>query len=153
MQAATHPARGGCAALSRHQQRRASRHGAFTQPHHTSGHCLHHTPRHISSSSSSSSSSTRCRRQRAAGPLNALPIEQPLRELLTQAAGAHPGWLVGAAVNCAVFLGGAPVLLKGLTAAGMANAWLLGTAVFAAFGGGGFALVCLYFLFGTAVSM
>lgn len=73
-------------------------------------------------------------------------------ELLQQACTAHPGWLAGAAVNTAVFAGGAPVLLKGLTASGMVNAWLLGTAVFAAFGTGGFALVCTYFLFGTAVS-
>lgn len=34
----------------------------------------------------------------------------------------------------------------------MVNAFILGTTVYAAFGAGGFALVCLYFLFGTAVS-
>jgi uncharacterized membrane protein len=34
----------------------------------------------------------------------------------------------------------------------MVNAFILGTTVFAAFGAGGFALVCIYFLFGTAVS-
>eukprot|EP00879_Flechtneria_rotunda_P029114 GHRR01031382.1.p1 GENE.GHRR01031382.1~~GHRR01031382.1.p1 ORF type:complete len:248 (+),score=81.25 GHRR01031382.1:163-906(+) len=65
---------------------------------------------------------------------------------------ANPGWLAGAAVNTAVFVAGAPILLKGLTANGMLHAWLLGTVVFSAFGAGGFALVCLYFLFGTAVT-
>lgn len=71
--------------------------------------------------------------------------------LLQQAGTAHPGWAAGAAVNAAVFALGSPVLLKGLTGWGMVNAFILGTAVFAAFGAGGFGLVCLYFLFGTAV--
>jgi hypothetical protein len=75
-----------------------------------------------------------------------------LQTLLQQAGTAHPGWAAGAAVNCAVFAAGSPVLLKGLTGWGMVNAFILGTAVFAAFGAGGFALVCIYFLFGTAVS-
>lgn len=44
------------------------------------------------------------------------------------------------------------MLLKGLTWWGMVNAFILGSAVFAAFGAGGFGLVCIYFLFGTAVS-
>jgi hypothetical protein len=52
-----------------------------------------------------------------------------------------------------VFIAGSPVLLKGLTGWGMVNAFILGTTVFAAFGAGGFALVCIYFLFGTAVSV
>jgi hypothetical protein len=56
-------------------------------------------------------------------------------------------------VNAAVFAAGSPVLLKGLTGWGMVNAFILGTAVFAAFGAGGFGLVCVYFLFGTAVSV
>lgn len=43
------------------------------------------------------------------------------------------------------------MLLRGLTLAGMANAFLLGTLVYGAFGAGGFSLVMLYFLFGTAV--
>jgi uncharacterized membrane protein len=55
-------------------------------------------------------------------------------------------------VNTAVFIAGSPVLLKGLTWSGMFNAFILGTTVYAAFGAGGFALVCIYFLFGTAVS-
>lgn len=75
-----------------------------------------------------------------------------LQTLLQQAGSAHPGWAAGAAVNTAVFIAGSPVLLKGLTWAGMANAFILGTTVYAAFGAGGFALVCVYFLFGTAVS-
>lgn len=47
---------------------------------------------------------------------------------------------------------GTKVLLKGLTPWGIAHAFALGTVVYGAFGAGGFALVCLYFLFGTAVS-
>lgn len=75
-----------------------------------------------------------------------------LQTLLQQAGTAHPGWAAGAAVNTAVFIAGSPVLLKGLTWPGMLNAFILGTTVYAAFGAGGFALVCIYFLFGTAVS-
>jgi hypothetical protein len=42
--------------------------------------------------------------------------------------------------------------LQGLTWEGVLNSWLLGTTVFAAFGAGGYALVCLYFIFGTLVT-
>lgn len=41
--------------------------------------------------------------------------------------------------------------MKGLTWEGVFNSWLLGTSVFAAFGAGGYLLVCLYFIFGTLV--
>jgi uncharacterized protein (TIGR00297 family) len=51
-----------------------------------------------------------------------------------------------------VFAPGLPLLLKGLTWEGVAHAYALGTVVASAFGWGGFALVCLYFLFGTAVT-
>lgn len=43
------------------------------------------------------------------------------------------------------------VLLAGLTPLAVANSWLLGTVVFAAFGWGGYVMVCLYFLVGSAV--
>ena len=43
--------------------------------------------------------------------------------------------------------------LAGLTPAGVAHSWLLGTLVYAAFGPGGYLLVCLYFLLGSAVSL
>lgn len=81
--------------------------------------------------------------------------QQPrlLLQTIVQSAGtAHPGLLTGAAVTSLVFTLGAPVLLKGLTGWGVANAFVLGTTVYAAFGPGGFSLVMLYFLFGTAVS-
>jgi uncharacterized membrane protein len=55
-------------------------------------------------------------------------------------------------VNAAVFTFGLPVLLKGLTTAGVINAFALGTVVFAAFGAKGYLLVVLYFIFGTLVS-
>lgn len=44
------------------------------------------------------------------------------------------------------------MLSKGLTRAGIANAWLLGTLTFAEFGLRGYALVCLYFVLGTAAT-
>jgi uncharacterized membrane protein len=47
---------------------------------------------------------------------------------------------------------GVRVLQKGLTLAGIAHAFALGTLLYGAFGVGGFSLLCLYFLFGTAVS-
>jgi len=75
-----------------------------------------------------------------------------LQTILQQASTAHPGWAAGAVVNTGVFIAGSPVLLKGLTGWGMVNAFILGTTVYAAFGAGGFALLCIYFLFGTAVS-
>ena len=52
-----------------------------------------------------------------------------------------------------MFLGGYRVLRKGLTPEGVAHSWLLGTSLFAAFGLGGYLLVCLYFLLGTTVSL
>ena len=39
----------------------------------------------------------------------------------------------------------------GLTPAGVAHSWVLGTAIYSAFGPGGYLLVCLYFLLGSAV--
>ena len=56
------------------------------------------------------------------------------------------------AANTAVFAGGIGVLLRGLTWPGVVNAWFLGAASLAAFGAGGYALVCLYFVFGSAVT-
>lgn len=76
--------------------------------------------------------------------LSAVPVES-----LTA---AHPGLAVGAAVTTAVFVFGLPVLLSGLTPAGVLTAWLLGTFVFAAFGPGGFGLVCVYFILGSGVT-
>jgi uncharacterized membrane protein len=48
---------------------------------------------------------------------------------------------------------GVKVLQKGLTLEGIAHAFALGTLLYGAFGAGGFSLLCLYFLFGTAVSV
>jgi uncharacterized membrane protein len=50
-----------------------------------------------------------------------------------------------------VFTLGLPVLLSGLTPAGIAHSWLLGTAIFSAFGGRGYLLICLYFVIGSLV--
>ncbi|WIA15208.1 hypothetical protein OEZ85_001887 [Tetradesmus obliquus] len=47
---------------------------------------------------------------------------------------------------------GVRVLQKGLTPSGIVNAFALGTLLYGAFGAGGFSLLCLYFIFGTAVT-
>jgi uncharacterized membrane protein len=65
---------------------------------------------------------------------------------------AHPGFLTGAVCTSGVFTLGYKVLRKGLTRVGVAHAWFLGASVYAAFGLGGFSLVCLYFIFGTLVT-
>jgi len=67
-------------------------------------------------------------------------------------ANPSPGLAPAAAANTVVFTGGIKVLLKGLTWPGVINSWFLGTTVMAAFGVGGYVLVCLYFVFGSAVT-
>ncbi|GLC41341.1 hypothetical protein PLESTB_001073500 [Pleodorina starrii] len=86
----------------------------------------------------------RARRWRAPA---ALPSLSDLPELV-----GHPGLTTGALCNSAVFALGYKVLRKGLTPSGVAHAWFLGTSIFSAFGLGGYALVCLYFIFGTLVT-
>ncbi|KAI8477263.1 MAG: DUF92-domain-containing protein [Monoraphidium minutum] len=81
----------------------------------------------------------------------ATPAPAP-QALLSAAASPHPGLPAGVAANTFVFTAGINVLLKGLTWEGVLNSWLLGASVFAAFGGGGYLLVCLYFIFGTLVT-
>jgi uncharacterized membrane protein len=44
------------------------------------------------------------------------------------------------------------VLRRGLTYSGVVASWLLGGTVFSAFGQGGFLLVCLYFILGSAAT-
>jgi|TARA_B110000261_G_scaffold106967_1_gene119801 uncharacterized protein (TIGR00297 family) len=63
-----------------------------------------------------------------------------------------PGLLPAACANTLVFVAGIKTLLKGLTWPGVLNAWFLGTAACAAFGLGGYVLVCLYFVLGSAVT-
>mgnify|MGYP000325891302 CR=1 FL=1 len=63
-----------------------------------------------------------------------------------------PGIVPAIVANTAVFITGIKVLLKGLTWPAVINAWFLGTCVMAAFGVGGYLLVCLYFVFGSAVT-
>ena len=82
-------------------------------------------------------------------PPSLTPIADLLRTAIQQ---PHPGLAAGAAANTLVFVTGARVLLAGLTAEGVAHSWLLGAASWAAFGSGGYALVCLYFLAGSAVT-
>lgn len=44
------------------------------------------------------------------------------------------------------------VAWAGLTVKGVLHSWALGTAVYSAFGAGGYLLVCIYFVLGSAVS-
>ena len=64
---------------------------------------------------------------------------------------SSPGLVVGAAVNSTVYLLGLKVLLAGLTPVAVIQSWVLGTLVYAAFGAGGYLLVCMYFVVGSAV--
>jgi hypothetical protein len=66
---------------------------------------------------------------------------------------AHPGLVIGAAANSAVFAAGLSVLRKGLSGQGIAHVWLLGSVVVGVFGAGSYALMCLYFITGTLVSV
>ena len=75
-----------------------------------------------------------------------------LQQVANSAGRPHPGWITGAVLNSGVFASGYKILRKGLSPLGVANAWLLGASVFSAFGVGGYALVCLYFIVGTLVS-
>ena len=52
-------------------------------------------------------------------------------------------------MNTLVYVLGIRVLLAGLTWEGVLSSWLLGTLVYSAFGPGGYAIVCLYFLIGS----
>lgn len=56
-------------------------------------------------------------------------------------------------MNSIVYVVGLRVLLAGLTPAAVAHSWVLGTLVYAAFGAGGYLLVCMYFILGSAVQL
>lgn len=62
-----------------------------------------------------------------------------------------PGILIGAVMNTVVYILGIQVLLRGLTWSGVLSSWILGTLSYAAFGAGGYAIVCLYFIMGSLV--
>ena len=72
--------------------------------------------------------------------------------LLASAAEASPGLATGSLVNSLVYLLGIKVLLRGLTAEGVLSSWFLGTLAYAAFGAGGYAVVCIYFIVGSLVT-
>ena len=88
-------------------------------------------------------------RPRAPPPAVLPPLPPALTTALTS---PSPGLAVGIAANTAVFVTGARVLSAGLTPAAVAHAWLLGTLVFSAFGARGYALVCAYFIAGSAAT-
>ena len=84
-----------------------------------------------------------------------VPRTRPLLEALSAVSAAAwlspaPGLATGALANSLVFALGLPVLLKGLTPAGVVHAWFFGTLAYAAFGLGAYLLVCIYFVVGSA---
>lgn len=74
-----------------------------------------------------------------------------MQDLLNQALKPTPGLGPALLVNSTVYLLGIRVLLAGLLPSAVALSWVLGTVVYAAFGLGGYVLVCLYFILGSAV--
>lgn len=82
----------------------------------------------------------------------AFELPPALQEALSAAATRSPGLSAGLLVNTTVFALGINVLLGGLTPVGVLHAWFLGTTVYSAFGPGGYVLVCLYFILGSAVT-
>ena len=85
-------------------------------------------------------------------PLTHLLLHPLAQELLAAALSPSPGLAAGAAANSLVYVAGIRVLLSGLTWAGVASSWVLGTLTYAAFGAGGYAIVCAYFIAGSLVS-
>lgn len=85
-----------------------------------------------------------------APPAAALP--EALAAAVAQLTSPAPGLVAGAAANTAVYALGMRVLLRGLTRSGVLHSWVLGTAIFSAFGAGGYAVVCLYFVLGSAAT-
>lgn len=83
-------------------------------------------------------------------PLPRHPVHPP-QELLAAALSPSPGLAAGAAANSLVYAAGIHVLLSGLTWPGVASSWVLGTLTYAAFGAGGYAIVCAYFIAGSLV--
>lgn len=74
-----------------------------------------------------------------------------MQDLLNQALKPAPGLGPALLVNSTVYLLGIRVLLAGLLPSAVALSWVLGTVVYAAFGLGGYVLVCMYFILGSAV--
>ncbi|BDA47158.1 Protein VTE6, chloroplastic [Coccomyxa sp. Obi] len=79
-------------------------------------------------------------------------LPQAVQDVLATIGESSPGLPAGLLVNSTVFLVGLKVLLRGLTPEGVVHSWALGTAVYSAFGAGGYVLVCLYFILGSAVT-
>ncbi|KAL4450712.1 hypothetical protein ABPG77_001068 [Micractinium sp. CCAP 211/92] len=90
------------------------------------------------------------RRQHSSQLPQALPVAA--EELLAAALSPSPGLAVGAATNTAVYVLGIRVLLAGLTWQGVLSSWVLGTLTYSAFGPGGYAIVCAYFIVGSLVT-
>lgn len=65
---------------------------------------------------------------------------------------SSPGAAAGIVANAALMLVGLPVLRRGLDASGIVNAVVLGSGVYGAFGCSGYAVMCVYFVVGTAVT-
>lgn len=80
-----------------------------------------------------------------------LDLPWTTQDLLPLLLDPSPGLAVGAAANTLVYIAGIRVLLAGLTWQGVASSWVLGSLTYAAFGLGGYAIVCAYFIVGSLV--
>lgn len=78
--------------------------------------------------------------------------EADISNIISLLMSPSPGIIVGALANTTVYLVGIRVLLKGLMWEGVISSWFLGTLSFGAFGTGGYAIVCLYFIIGSFVT-
>eukprot|EP00898_Chlorokybus_atmophyticus_P004816 jgi/Chlat1/5335/Chrsp35S05267 len=99
--------------------------------------------RRLSSSSTSRAPGHAARAQQLSAPSTAAAVVEFL---------GAPTWLSAATVTALVFTVGSPLLLRYLTPNGYANAFFLGLIVWRAFGGTGFAILCIYFLVGSRVT-
>ncbi|XP_062170818.1 protein VTE6, chloroplastic isoform X3 [Alnus glutinosa] len=79
-------------------------------------------------------------------------VQTAVSEALKLIQSSPPTWQSALLNNLLIFVLGSPILVSGLSLAGIAAAFLLGTLTWRAFGSSGFLLVATYFIIGTAVT-
>ena len=91
-------------------------------------------------------------RPRRVAAVATAPASANIELALGALGGVDASWAAAAACNSAVFLLGAPLLLRNLDYKAYAASWGLGLLSLRAFGAGGYAIVCMYFVLGAAVT-
>ncbi|GLT65280.1 hypothetical protein SLA2020_377190 [Shorea laevis] len=79
-------------------------------------------------------------------------VQSAVSEAVKLIQSSPPTWQSALLNNLLIFVLGSPILVSGLSLAGIAAAFLLGTLTWRAFGPSGFLLVATYFIIGTAVT-